>query len=149
MAQGRLNKAAVKIFIRMLGEKDVLSTIDPEGLVWLEGRLVSVDEAKYIAVLFDSTGKARIDYSSVRKLRSQKDGLISVDSYVMIVGKVESYPPDPLIKAIKISPISSSEVEEVMWGMEVEDQHREVYRKRYLERIKKYGDPMALYPLGY
>ncbi|XP_041476000.1 recQ-mediated genome instability protein 2-like [Lytechinus variegatus] len=149
MAQGRLNKAAVKIFIRMLGEKDVLSTMDPEGLVWLEGRLLSVDEAKNIAVLFDSTGKARIDYSSVRKLRSQKDGLISADSYVMIVGKVESYPPDPLIKAIKISPISSSEVEEVMWGMEVEDQHREVYRKRYQKRIKKYGDPMALCPLGY
>ncbi|XP_030852092.1 recQ-mediated genome instability protein 2-like [Strongylocentrotus purpuratus] len=148
-SSSRLNKPAVRVFIEMLAEEDILATLDPQGLVWMEGRLVSVDEPENIAVLYDSTGRARIDYSSVRRLRSHNDNVIAVDSIVMVVGKVVSYPPDPLIKAIKISRVSSCESGEVIWDLEVREQHRAVFRQRYEDRIAEHGDPFAHYPMGY
>ncbi|XP_072173402.1 uncharacterized protein [Diadema setosum] len=135
-SRGVLHFPAIKLFIKQLGLDAVTSTLAPKGLVWLQGVLVSVDESKDEAILDDCTSTTRVDYSTTKKLRSEGSDIFRAGSHVMVIGRVVSLPPNSLIKAVKISPISNDGLDESAWPMEVIHQQQHL-RQRSLQQLEE------------
>ncbi|XP_012587110.1 PREDICTED: recQ-mediated genome instability protein 2 [Condylura cristata] len=48
----------------------------------------------------------------------------SLGKYVMVMGVVQACSPEPCLQAVKMTELSDNPVHESMWGLEVEDLHR-------------------------
>lgn len=46
--------------------------------------------------------------------------------YVMVMGVIQAYSPEPCLQAVKMTDLSDNPVHESMWALEVEDLHRNI-----------------------
>ncbi|XP_028907417.1 recQ-mediated genome instability protein 2 [Ornithorhynchus anatinus] len=92
----------------------------PPAVVWMQGTVLAVDEAAGRARLTDPTGP--FTASGLHRLPRGK-ARPAAGMYVMIMGVVESFCPEPCLQAVKMTDLSGNPLHKSMWGLEVEDLH--------------------------
>ncbi|XP_036267018.1 recQ-mediated genome instability protein 2 [Pipistrellus kuhlii] len=51
---------------------------------------------------------------------------VTPGKYVMVMGVIQAYSPEPCLQAVKMTDLSDNPVHESMWALEVEDLHRNI-----------------------
>ncbi|XP_062979268.1 recQ-mediated genome instability protein 2 [Elgaria multicarinata webbii] len=92
-------------------------------LVWMQGTVVTVEQDGSTVRLRDESGSfVAQGADKVPKGRP----CLSAGKYVMVMGLVESCSPDPTLRAVKMTDLSDNPLHKSMWGLEVEDLHRNI-----------------------
>ncbi|KAK1344814.1 hypothetical protein QTO34_013516 [Cnephaeus nilssonii] len=89
--------------------------------VWMQGTVVEAGGGK--ARLRDPSGAF-----SVCGLERVPRGrpCVAPGKYVMVMGVIQAYSPEPCLQAVKMTDLSDNPVHESMWALEVEDLHRNI-----------------------
>ncbi|XP_077162269.1 recQ-mediated genome instability protein 2 [Paroedura picta] len=90
-------------------------------LVWMQGTVLTVDQDGSTVHVQDESGSFTVQGADkVPKGRP----CLSAGKYVMVMGQVLSCSPEPTLRAVKITALMDSVLHRNMWGLEVEDLHR-------------------------
>ncbi|XP_044312376.1 recQ-mediated genome instability protein 2 [Varanus komodoensis] len=89
--------------------------------VWMQGTVLSVELDGSTVRLRDESGSfVAQGVDSVPKGRP----CLIAGKYVMVMGLLQSCTPEPTIRAVKMTDLSENPLHRSMWGLEVEDLHR-------------------------
>ncbi|XP_054854405.1 recQ-mediated genome instability protein 2-like [Eublepharis macularius] len=90
-------------------------------LVWMQGTILTVDQDGKAVKMQDESGSFTVQGADkVPKGRP----CLSAGKYVMVMGLVLSCSPEPILRAVKMTALTDSVLHRNMWGLEVEDLHR-------------------------
>uniref|UniRef100_A0A8D0B2P1 RecQ-mediated genome instability protein 2 n=1 Tax=Salvator merianae TaxID=96440 RepID=A0A8D0B2P1_SALMN len=93
------------------------------SMVWMQGTVVAVEEGASTVRLRDESGPfVAQGVDRVPKGRP----CLSAGKYVMVMGTVQACGPEPILRAVKMTDLSDNPLHKSMWGLEVEDLHRNV-----------------------
>ncbi|XP_061477774.1 recQ-mediated genome instability protein 2 [Rhineura floridana] len=93
------------------------------SLVWMQGTVLTVEQDGSTVRLRDESGP--FVAQGVEKVPKGRPCL-SPGKYVMVMGLVQSCSPEPTLRAVKMTDLSENPLHRSMWGLEVEDLHRNI-----------------------